>query len=42
LTLIEEGRPKVFENKVRRRIFVAKRDEITEEEEVLVCLATGP
>ena len=31
LTLREENRSKVFENKVLRKIFGAKRDEITEE-----------
>ena len=28
-TLREEHRPRVFENRVLRRIFVAKRDEVT-------------
>jgi hypothetical protein len=31
LTLKEEQRPRVFKNKVQRRIFVSKREEITEE-----------
>jgi hypothetical protein len=35
LTLREENRLRVFENRVRRRIFGPKRDEVTEEQRKL-------
>jgi len=35
VTLSEEHRQRVFENRVRRQIFGPKRDEVTEEWEIL-------
>jgi hypothetical protein len=36
LTLREERRPRVFENKVLRRIFGPKRDKVTRERRKLI------